>query len=133
MVEIARLAVAGLATSWALIGFTTASGECRQIVSAVLPDEMEYPVCLCESLERAERAAKSGRVFVGMAGGCVHLESGCMEEFFVAQVALKGQAPFVALEMVVHRVLIALRNAAVAADIVTGSILLIGIRHRMVK
>ena len=64
-----------------------------------------------------------------MAGCDVELESGGLKESFRAVLALKGGFALVTLEMVVHRVLIVLRNAADAADIISRFILLILVWH----
>ena len=105
------------------------SGEARHIRLAVLPHEMNDPICLCKSLIRATGTLEMGRGLLGMPGGDVESKSLRVEKLFLTCWALEREMALVFLHMVVHGVLLLLGHLADGANEMTIRVLLVFHSH----
>lgn len=115
-----------------MVGRVARSGD--NSIGTVVSQEVQNPVCLCESLTRADgtgvAAAGSGSGSRrAVARGNVEREGRSLKKLFVTSSTPMGEVPLVLLKMVVHRVLITLNSVAVRADIFTSGILLVAVWH----
>ena len=90
--------------------------------------EMNDPIRLRKSLMRAKRTLEAG-VIVGMSGRNMNGESLRMEKLLLTGGTLKREMALVGLHVIMHGVLILLRDLADGTYKLSRGILLIGIGH----
>ena len=90
----------------ACIWISTSRRELVDFLRTVMPNEMEYPICLCKSLKRAKGTCESAGGVFRVARGHMQRENRRVEKLLMANCAFKRKFPFVLFQMIVHCVLI---------------------------
>lgn len=99
------------------------------LVAAMLPHEMENPICLRQGLIGTAGTLERRSILLGMLRRNVNGQRLRVEKLLLTRGTRVGQMPLMLLHVVVHGVLVLFDLRADGTDKLAGGVLLIDVRH----